>query len=150
MIVGHTSGSSPDTDGELAILKRCGDLDVEFGCEWEANYKSSKRRRLRSRTAEVELPNSQRVLGVELEDVTCTIEFGDESYETDLTFPDDFNIELREADDAEDFYIFVAKVEFNGTDYEGEFVVEIVKVEDLYGNDVAVYDDSEVDFDCLE
>jgi hypothetical protein len=136
-----SSSSSRDIDGELSIEKYCGDIEVELECEWEA--KASRKLRRRRRLTQVRLPNSHRILDVELDDVECYLEVDDNDFQVELHFPEDFTIEKREADDEDDFFVFVAEIKFDGTDVVGEIEVEIKDVDDA-----AVYDDSSISVDC--
>jgi hypothetical protein len=142
--------ASSDTDGTVTVSRKCEGKSLEVTCDW----KGKNRRALRTRGEApekrmVELPN-HRQLGLELKDVECSATFGDfEDYFTELTFPDDFVVETREADGEDDFGVFTAGFTLKGKDgapdISGELGVELVDTEEG-----AAYDDSEISADCPE
>jgi hypothetical protein len=147
-IVGIALAGSGDIEGELSIEKYCGDVKVELECDWEAE-RSRRVRRGRRGLAHVQVPDSHRVLDIELDDVECHLEVEDDDSEdefhVELDFPEDFTVQKREADGTDDFFVFVAKIKFDNTDIVGEIEVELAET----GN-VAVYDDSSISIECPE
>ena len=124
--------SGDDTDGEVTVIKTCNGKELEVKCEWEAEARRLLRggRRL----------SWQRVLDMELDDVKCTLEFEDDEYETELEFPDDFTIEIREADEQDDHCCFIAKgIKFEGIPVTADLEIELKEID---GD--AVYDDEKL------
>ena len=116
------------TDGEVTVTEQCNGTELVVTCSWEADA----RRRLRGGSS-----TNHRALDMELEEVSCEVTFGDEEYETELNFPYDFMIEVREAEDQDDFCIYSVKgVSFEGIDVTADLTVELKDIDDD-----AVYDD---------
>jgi hypothetical protein len=151
--------ASSDTDGELTVSRLCKGEHLELNCEWEGNARRRRRRRLLRTaaagpfppraTTTVELPN-HRKLDLELDDVECTATFGDfDHYFVELHFPDDFVVEIREADDEDDVGIFTAEFTLKGDVLSGApDIVGAIEVELVETDDKAVYDDSAIGVEC--
>eukprot|EP00529_Nitzschia_sp_RCC80_P035364 CAMPEP_0113463068 /NCGR_PEP_ID=MMETSP0014_2-20120614/12445_1 /TAXON_ID=2857 /ORGANISM="Nitzschia sp." /LENGTH=175 /DNA_ID=CAMNT_0000355007 /DNA_START=623 /DNA_END=1150 /DNA_ORIENTATION=+ /assembly_acc=CAM_ASM_000159 len=148
--------ASSDTDGELTVSRTCKGEHLELNCEWEGNNRRRGRSLLRTAAAAaapgkamttVELPN-HRKLDLELDDVKCTATFGHfDHYFVELHFPDEFVVEIREADGVDDIGVFTAEVKLDGDgdapDIVGAIEVELVDTD--YG---AVYDGSSIGVEC--
>eukprot|EP00529_Nitzschia_sp_RCC80_P035608 CAMPEP_0113458482 /NCGR_PEP_ID=MMETSP0014_2-20120614/9946_1 /TAXON_ID=2857 /ORGANISM="Nitzschia sp." /LENGTH=172 /DNA_ID=CAMNT_0000350009 /DNA_START=1610 /DNA_END=2128 /DNA_ORIENTATION=- /assembly_acc=CAM_ASM_000159 len=145
--------ASSDTDGELTVSRTCKGEHLELNCEWEGNNRRRGRRLLRTAAAPgramttVELPN-HRKLDLELDDVECTATFGHfDHYFVELHFPDDFVVEIREADDVDDLGVFTAEVKLDG-DGDSPDIVGAIEVELVDTDHGAVYGDSSIGVEC--
>ena len=144
--------ASKDTDGEMTVSRICKGEHLELTCEWEG--KNRRRNLLRTSaaaagraTTTVELPN-HRKLDLELRKVECSATYGHfDHYWVKLDFPEDFIVEIREADDVDDFGVFTAEVKLEGGDGAPD-IVGALQVELVDTDHGAVYDDSSISVEC--